>query len=398
MIKHMNRRILIPLIMILFNYWGCSANSDEIPRLGLKIDPSYKIRLSEFADDIEYISLESNIPITYINNLAYDEAYIVSTVKKPLARYDLQGKLLNTYGAIGHGPQEYLYARTFAVNKSLQQVVIECQNRMLFFEITGKYLYSVDIKCRDNVRDIYFVGDNRIALFFDNTSGRAKYNWLVVDLMGNIIEEKHNSVMFSNPKNIAWSEAIITYKINDQVCYYEQFNDTVFALNCNNRVGKFVIDKQDHKFTPEWYMNYTNQAFTKGRVSNMNNYIFWPISFVETSDYFFVHYHGLDYKHNVAMCSKSDDSIVLNPKGKTGGLINDIDGGLSFIPKKCFSIKGDEYLIGWYYPYELKAHVASDAFKNSNPQYPEKKKALEKLANSLSENDNPVLMLVKLKE
>ena len=32
------------------------------------------------------------------------------------------------------------------------------------------------------------------------------------------------------------------------------------------------------------------------------------------------------------------------------------------------------------------------------PKYPEKKKQLEKLANSLNENDNPVLMLVKLKE
>jgi len=31
-------------------------------------------------------------------------------------------------------------------------------------------------------------------------------------------------------------------------------------------------------------------------------------------------------------------------------------------------------------------------------KHPEKKKELEKLANSLDENDNPVLMLVKLKE
>ena len=46
----------------------------------------------------------------------------------------------------------------------------------------------------------------------------------------------------------------------------------------------------------------------------------------------------------------------------------------------------------------LKSYVASDAFKSSSPKYPEKKKKLEQLANSLDENDNPVLMLVKLKE
>jgi hypothetical protein len=47
--------------------------------------------------------------------------------------------------------------------------------------------------------------------------------------------------------------------------------------------------------------------------------------------------------------------------------------------------------------FELKSHVASDAHKNATPKYPEKKKELERLAGSLNENDNPVLMIVKLK-
>ena len=42
-------------------------------------------------------------------------------------------------------------------------------------------------------------------------------------------------------------------------------------------------------------------------------------------------------------------------------------------------------------------YVASETFKNSTPKYPEKKEELEKLAASLDENDNPVLILVKLK-
>ena len=32
------------------------------------------------------------------------------------------------------------------------------------------------------------------------------------------------------------------------------------------------------------------------------------------------------------------------------------------------------------------------------PEFPEKKKELEKLANSLKETDNPILMIVKLKK
>ncbi len=40
----------------------------------------------------------------------------------------------------------------------------------------------------------------------------------------------------------------------------------------------------------------------------------------------------------------------------------------------------------------------SEEFRNSKPVYPEKKRELEKLANSLKETDNPVLILVSLKK
>jgi hypothetical protein len=46
---------------------------------------------------------------------------------------------------------------------------------------------------------------------------------------------------------------------------------------------------------------------------------------------------------------------------------------------------------------DFKAHIASNDFASSTPKYPDKKKALEDLADSLSENDNPVLMVVRMK-
>jgi len=81
-----------------------------------------------------------------------------------------------------------------------------------------------------------------------------------------------------------------------------------------------------------------------------------------------------------------------------GGIINDLDGGTKFFPKSYFSENDNEYLLGLVHPYYLKNYISTNEFKNSIPKYPEKKKELEKLANSLKENDNPVLMLVRLKE
>lgn len=77
------------------------------------------------------------------------------------------------------------------------------------------------------------------------------------------------------------------------------------------------------------------------------------------------------------------------------GFINDLDGGPNFVP---LTIKDDNTLIAWVDALQLKKHVTTNAFKNSKPKYPEKKKELVELAGRLKETDNPVLILVRLKK
>jgi hypothetical protein len=77
------------------------------------------------------------------------------------------------------------------------------------------------------------------------------------------------------------------------------------------------------------------------------------------------------------------------------GLTNDLDGGPKVIP---LTTKDNNTIITMIDAIALKKHIASSQFKDSTPKYPEKKKELEKLANSLKETDNPVLVIVKLKK
>jgi hypothetical protein len=73
-------------------------------------------------------------------------------------------------------------------------------------------------------------------------------------------------------------------------------------------------------------------------------------------------------------------------------------GGVRFQPENYFAENGREYMFTLINPYQIKAIVANNEFKISSPKYPEKKKELEKPANSLKETDNPVLMMVRLKK
>ena len=69
-----------------------------------------------------------------------------------------------------------------------------------------------------------------------------------------------------------------------------------------------------------------------------------------------------------------------------------------FQPESYYVEDNREYMFGLINPYQIKALVTSIEFKNSTPKYLEKKKEFEKLANSLKETDNPVLMIVRLKK
>jgi len=80
-------------------------------------------------------------------------------------------------------------------------------------------------------------------------------------------------------------------------------------------------------------------------------------------------------------------------------LINNLDGGMPLTENiKYYSEDGEEFITTLINPLDLKLLISRNEFKKSIPKYPEKKKELEKLANSLKETDNPVLVLVRLKK
>ena len=81
----------------------------------------------------------------------------------------------------------------------------------------------------------------------------------------------------------------------------------------------------------------------------------------------------------------------------TINLINDLDGGIPLERLNYYYENDKEYLTSLIDPLDLKTYTSSNEFIHTTPKYPEKKKELEKLAASLKETDNPVLVFVRLK-
>jgi hypothetical protein len=221
--------------------------------------------------------------------------------------------------------------------------------------------------------------------------GHGDHDWLIIDTVGNKITEKDNP--YTEFKGRVGGMSTLS-KINNRLLYWDNFKDTVFHIYPDFTYSPVcVLSKGEHKFpmTTEGY-NPVDVFF-----KNISGYMLLQ-TLLETRQFFILEYE-LNETTNLALINKkSGVSTMINLIDSENGIINDLDNGLPFVPEKYFEIGNENYLAAFIQPFELKKHVTSDKFKNSTPKYPEKKKELKQLANSLDENDNPVLMLVKLKE
>jgi len=205
------------------------------------------------------------------------------------------------------------------------------------------------------------------------------------------------------------------YRFNESVFYKELFNDTLFYLNDNYELipkyffnlGKFKMPPSERaKLFVRW--NYIS-IFD---VFQIKNYLLLNCEF----GYHFPakrltpkiikipgledHTQWYNTKFVIGIYDKKTGKLVFSEPTSTNnhlftsGLYNDIDAGPRFMPDKMVN---DSTMVVKIRFDHLREHIASTDFKNSKPKYPEKKKELEQLADSLSVFDNPVLMFVTFK-
>ena len=218
-----------------------------------------------------------------------------------------------------------------------------------------------------------------------NKKGPEPARFYFTDLDGRVFDSI--PATFIRKKGNITSDLTSLYKKGASLYYMVFMADTIFKVSDKIEKEPYVIfDMGKYKVDPEIIVN--PEMFKK----DINTLLIMNALEAKLNFYiaFMKGFKWGEYKYG--LYNKGDHSFVF-PEG--GGLINDLDGGLPFWPNDVFQ---DSIMFSYRNAFEFKNYIASDAFKNSTPKYPEKKKELEKLANSLKENDNPVLMLVKLKE
>lgn len=387
------------LLLILTS--SCKTQDNSLYEFDPRSLTENKITLSDIADDITYIPLDNSFPIGLIYNYRIIKNSIYLSAKDiGILEFNRAGKNVRKIGDIGRGPGEYTFCFDFTVDDNRGTIYLLDQSNLKVYSKTGNFLRNISLKeYGDNIASFELI-DSKIFIYFMLQYGVPKYDWIVLDTLGNLITEK-NRIIPEFKTN--WLLQGGTYKFKNLVTYWNPFTDTVFAVYPDlTYKASFIISPGEHRFPKIKF-----DSFEQFRQYLNIEQIF------ETNRYYVLRYQ---YKKPTITfidkkTTKSFPFFLEVEKGNSirpnyiGGLNNDIDGGIMFQPggasarqESYFVENGREYIIGLTEPYKIKTRVEGNEFENSVPKYAERKIEFKKLADSLKETDNPVLMVVRLKK
>ncbi|HQG37262.1 MAG TPA: 6-bladed beta-propeller [Bacteroidales bacterium] len=391
-----------------------------------------KVYLSEFTDNIWYVPLESNPDFllywTYNNLSDFSENYILYSDGKMCLLYDNEGRFIRPIGKQGRGPGEYIGIDYIALINEKIFIHDYFTDDLLEYNIDGTFInrnksgFTGHDKYR--LRDAIMINDSMIFGNIQNYTGHEEYKALIVDKKGNIKYPYKNYIFFDLKPGVPHAqemgEGAIFSRFGEIIYFKEPFNDTLFQIDNQFRLIPFYIfNFGKYKFP----LSERGKAWAD---IDLSSYIFLNEIF-QTKNYLFVSCRlgkyfpakritpeiirtpsNKDYIqwYNTQSVlgifdERKGDIVFSEPTSTnnhlfTSGIYNDIDAGPRFFPDKMVNDSTMMMKIKFDY---LVEHIESNDFKYNIPKYPERKKKLEMLVDSLKkvEFDNPVYMFVTFK-
>ena len=397
---------LLALLLIIF----CSCdrksnneedNTDSVLEIDLLSEPGSTVKkLSEFAENAEYIPLqtvESSLMGGFIRKIVTKGKRIYFTNGENIMCFDMEGKFLFKIDNRGRGPEEYTYIADFDVsfdNKIL--IILSSLNRKLLaygISDTGStFQRSLTLKDPAPYRICIVPETDKVFLAIPPWGGTEPTLSLLINTVGDTIHFKTNCYKYKMGRkmNSRASNEMLVYSIGNLVCFKEAFSDTVFC-----------VDAKDNSFKPRMIFNSHGSLVTpevKGGSEAPENHPNFIANIFETSRYVFYYYGTMETRYRILFdkTTKTKYKLDIDSESKSE-LKDDLSGGpdfnIEFLNNYCSGGK----LFSFVEAITFKKYVAEEDFRNAQVS-DSKKGELKKLADSLDETDNPVLMIVIPKE
>ena len=390
--------LLLPLLLII----SCKDKKDFPEGLTILIkDITIKqLPSNDIFSQVEYIPLETLPECLLVENnmdVYVTDKYIIANNRLFRAGAYLfdrkTGKFLYEISKKGQGPNEYNFIYSFPFNESyelfyvinsLQRVGIDIRSN----KVVEKVFKPVSLSSQfDNINylatsidNIFKMDSQHYIAYINNESGESPDLLVIFDKEGNIVKTYPNHQKYIKYRRIFDFNPGLFYNYDNQLYFKEYYyNDTVFQVNLDTIVPRFIFDLGEMKpsYLERQNTDRNRNCYWIDYVHETTNYIFFKYSsgaiFLGTLDKY---YDGYYNKRNGELVASVSTSKELR------GFVD--ENGL-YPPFYISSINQSEEAVGIITATNLLDYMQ----KNKSTDYPP-------IFNPLQLDDNPIIVIAKL--
>jgi hypothetical protein len=397
------------------------------------------IPASEFVTELEYIPLETTDTclISGVRQIIVTTTYIFVTgnigFNSVCYAFNRDGRLIGQIGRVGQGPGEYINIAGLSIDEKSKTIYLETPYTLLEYSWDGVFRQSINKPQNMNkapVKEVFFVSDSLFIGHVPNNRGNEMYKFSLFDQTGQAVQSFDNHEKFERTGNFYTISdySMRPFRVSERIYVKENAKDTLYFLNEQNElIPQFVFNLGKYTYPKHMREAFSRLPLKVGEVrvssSLKTDYILISaiLPMVGTHNYLFFSVEEgwgnypmpkgreKEVVHNGQRLAVGAEAIpfriydVVNKKtrlmdtdpfSRQSGLINDLDGGLSFWPKYYTS---ENELVAVWQAHEMKEILTEGYFAAHEIKNPQAHQKLKKLLNHLEEDDNPVVVIAKLK-
>jgi len=408
MIKAIVKSLGVIIVLLLFS---CSGEKNEkdlrVIDVAGAIGHGRIVNLSEIASDIQYIPLETAEEMLIGRNTGenyYENGiFYIKTGQGSFGIFDKTGKYIRTFNRLGRGPQEYESLHNPYIDCNTGNIVIRAHNRILEYALQGNLARCVNISPEVSLAtyggSAFKLADNYYLLSVSVTDS-MKPATVIVDTSSNVLmridypEEEWKIIEVNEGLRTSFND-IKYFKFKGKLRVINGTDPNILGVDEKLNVDtSFIIDYGPYKITPgNAKIGNRDEAkiFSYANVFESDNYVFMQFNLGSLAHKPYLKTalktgKVISIGISCALFDKRDGSFIFvdQPGPDQTGFVDDMEGGPAFWPQY---ISSDQYMVSM---------ICADEFirLSENPGCSEK---IKKLARTLGESDNPVMVLVKLK-